>query len=400
VYPQTSIERLGSVIALVASCAASPPVAATAPLPTPLGEVFPIHGIDTAPIVTVEVGGLPLELLLDTGANAHVLLSPAVQLVGGTPGQALSGHDAGGRVTANQLDDVEAAIGRTVLRPLMQVYSSPVLLQRHLAGVLSPLVLAPSLRIDLIGGRLTIGARSPIARPISFRGSLERCPDPRNRPQAMVDVEVGGERARLELDTGTSVTTFDRNSPVGRRLAASTGKPIQVGALTQKVTADAFDAVDVHAGLHHRTITARIADMREECTGSQGVLGMDMLSGCMLDVDGDRFSAYCQAEPVALPPLAPGRIRVGRVELAPACDVDVEQMARATTPATPWVFDSWANLILELSREPDQIEPRDIGYAARLVGLACYTKSETNPRYRLTWHRGEAGLVLHYERIN
>lgn len=372
--------------------------------PAKRAATLPIHAIAGLPSVSVEANGLPLDLIVDTGANAHVLVGPALALAGGGPGRTATGTDSSGAFTGALAEGVHMEVDGRSLDPLFTVRDSPITSIRA-AGVIAPLAWADEgVRIDLARGALSIGDVSEPDHAASFEGRLTRCSaEQLGAPTATVEVEIGGVTAILELDTGSTTTSIYADSAAGQHLAraphASTDETMTA---TGTLHVQRYPGVEVRAGAARRTLTINVHDGSDTtCIRSDGVLGMDMLSGCMLDFRGERLAARCDPEAVPLSPLPAreDRVRIERVKVEPACGVDQATLDRASHPVKPWFFRDWIEIIEAIQADSSTIDLRHLKASPLLVTAACLDEGAKPPVYAFGWTRGDAGLVMHFENV-
>jgi hypothetical protein len=161
------------------------------------------------------------------------------------------------------------------------------------------------------------------------------------------------------------------------------------------VAARRVDGVDARAGSLTRRIAIGVMDDPPlACAPTEGTLGIDMLSGCVLDAIDDTLTAHC-GEPVVLAPLAPpaDRVRIAALEIEPACGVDTVALQRAAHPAVRWQFHDWGDTLLALIADEASA---DLARASIMIARACRDVGTPKPDYRLHWRPTPEGLVLRY----
>jgi hypothetical protein len=361
------------------------------------------HGI---PTMHVLVGHLPFQVAIDTGTNAHVLVGSALSLAGGRSGPLHEAQTPSGSVLVASALGAPMHVGSHVASPVLTVSELPVTGAR-MAGLLAPLLWADEgVRIDLLHGELTVGdpevlggSPEPEAAP-SFTARVGRCDGPSPTLAAIVLGEIGGVPVRLLLDTGATYTTLSADSEAGARLLASSeATPETVLGPLAAIEGHRVSAVRVEVGAHARELEIHVDPAGADGCAIDGLLGADMLLGCVLDIRGSRLSARCEGA-ADLPVLRASetRIHVARVEIEAACGVDEQQLHAASHPDGGWTFVDWMEAAEALSSTAESTaDPPPIHRAASLVTAACARAHRPRRAYTFRWSRASHALVLHYE---
>ena len=185
--------------------------------------VIPLRAIDGFPVIPATVRGIPVSFLLDTGAEAHLLLPEAADALKLTvlPGS-VPMVGTGGAVQAPivMLDDVRLgtvllsrALTPVAQLPLVPTVSPPV------AG--APLLDRFDLDLDVPAGRLGLfaaGGCGGAAPEIAPRTTTVKLTVLRDR-QALLPVTVNGVELVALLDTGSRATLLTDDT--ARRLGLS-----------------------------------------------------------------------------------------------------------------------------------------------------------------------------------
>lgn len=239
------------------------------------------------PLVEADVGGHTRAMLLDTGSVDHVYSLERARAEGlalGAPGT-LDDVDLRRHTTA-ALDVVARVAGLALTAPLIasdwpDSLAPPLPGQRQEDGVLSPQRLARPGRavvLDFVRGEIS---DEPWAQALAHVG---------REPRALADVAagptghffvaatVGGRAVRLVVDTGAPRSM----------LYEARGDELPSGAVRVSFDHQRLDVGGVRRSLvfEHREPTV---DMSWD-----GLLGMDVLSECVLAVDATRLVARCK----------------------------------------------------------------------------------------------------------
>ena len=203
----------------------------------------PVRVIEGFPIVPAEIGGMPVSMLLDTGAQGHLVLPEAASSLGlrGVPGRTVRVFGTGGArdVAAVMLQGL--ALGGAAVPALMTpVIALPGVPRTApaLAGILgAPLLAAYDLDLDVPGGRIGLydgrdcGATPPPIGPRMTILALDVTPE----GEAFLPVRVNGENLLALLDTGARATLITeraaRRLGLGAPISANTARGVDGEAL-------------------------------------------------------------------------------------------------------------------------------------------------------------------------
>lgn len=254
------------------------------------------------PIVVGSVDGQPTQFLLDTGAFDHVLEGWfARQLAYASPvghgavidhGNRKVGVDRMGKVTLAL--DGWGSVG--TLTPLATTDSASGLQYLAIGGILSPQRLVGDNRvvIDFPRGSLssedTAAADARVAAMPTSLGTAERCGG-----SYALATTVDGHEAHLVIDTGSFMTDLLSSSHPGKALSGRSSAAREIngvgGAMSSRVVADA----SLKVGSLSRKLDVSIVDARGRRIScpSDGVLGMDVLVGCVLSIGRVRMDIGC-----------------------------------------------------------------------------------------------------------
>ena len=192
--------------------------------------VIPLRAIDGFPVIPATIRGTPVSFLLDTGAEAHLLLPEAVEalhlavLPGSVP---MVGTGGARQVPIVMLDDVQLGPIRLdrALTPVAALPLVPLVVPPVVGLIGAPLLDRFDLDLDVPSGRLGLfsaggceGAVPDIA-PRATTVALTILPD----RQALLPVTVNGAEIVALLDTGSRATllTDDAAGRLGLRAPAS-----------------------------------------------------------------------------------------------------------------------------------------------------------------------------------
>jgi len=215
--PSRIIRRMRLLLLLLALAGCAPgaavPVVAPGCALVQLGQL-PLEMIADVPVVTAEINGQPVRMVIDTGATFTVVAPRTATRLGLQPtGRPIAMEGAGGRVTAipvilplvriggAQLQGVPAVVGRA-----LDIASDGVF------GV--TLLSAFEIDLDVPGRVMTLYAprRCPTLTP-PWTGPFTELPAERSaQGQLIVPIAVNGVELRAVLDTGNSLTFVTRQA--------------------------------------------------------------------------------------------------------------------------------------------------------------------------------------------
>lgn len=244
----------------------------------------------------VSIAGYTMPFVVDTGANAHMMVSGLAWYLGIEGGRSTVVHDANGEdADANVVaEQTYRVVGLPPPRPeTFLVSDMPV--SSRLLGFLSPQALAGDGAIVLDFRASTLEAR-PLAaldeearRPSAVR-ARPTCPRADGLPLFAIDVEMEGRKAALRVDTGSMVTNVFVGTELGRVMAplaksdglstAALGGVAKTKTLRQRITVGGVEStVNVDVVEHDPPATCKGED-----TTTVGALGIDVLKRCVVTV--------------------------------------------------------------------------------------------------------------------
>jgi len=255
------------------------------------------------PLVRATVAGRPTMLLVDTGAYDHILEGWFARELqdaeaAGRPGAVID--HANRKVAAEKWSAVSLAIeGWTPLpsiSPLALGDLNPGPRALGIGGILSPQRLAGdgAVAIDFPAGEMAAldgaEATARLAAHATSLGVATRC-----GATYVIAATVEGREARLLVDTGSFTTDLKATSPPGRALSGRTSVSRDIytvgGAVTTRMLGDAR----VRVGKLDARLDLPMVDDRAHPTpcASDGVLGMDVLAGCVLVIEANQLRIGC-----------------------------------------------------------------------------------------------------------
>lgn len=186
-------------------CTVEGPVPGARCLAVPVARV-PLDVISDVPVVTAEVNGLPVRMLLDTGAAQTVVSPQLARRLGLRPaGRAIAMEGAGGSVLATPVVLEQVRLGSS------QGMRLPAIIERTLDlapdGVIGVDYLSAfDIDLDMPGRVMALYAPSQCGAP-PWSGHTTELPVLRNTDrQVAVPITVNGVGLLAALDTGNSVT--------------------------------------------------------------------------------------------------------------------------------------------------------------------------------------------------
>jgi predicted aspartyl protease len=261
--------------------------AATVTLPLRYDPTLATQGFQS-PVVTASVAGKQVMFLVDTGASVHTLASWFATAAGirveasDSTVTGSTGSQSRVRMAANvtlSLDHDQVL----VLSQALVTDFPPIFAQQHIAGLLSPQLLAADgevVVLDLTRPRLTIRRATADGSHLGNVCVNEDSPF-RNRLYAS-DVTIEAKGARLLVDTGANRTLLASQSEAALALAdrSTEGEETRgVGNASERVRR--VPSVGIERGGSTATLDLRIGTASNNC-GADGLLGMDALKTCVL----------------------------------------------------------------------------------------------------------------------
>jgi len=299
------------------------PIAVSARPPVPSRRV-PLRFVATEgggrlPVANVWIGRDRAPLVIDTGANGHVLTEGLRWYLGlpsiddpnrgrvtivtddGEYGVGTDVHDAAGRPAWTQrIRSVGLDLGLERMQtetPLMSANLEP-LDAVGAFGFFSPQAIAEDDRplvIDLAHHELRLAGARDGARPFE-RGTrlTPACKSPTGVPLFVADVLVDGLPARLIVDTGADRTELSAGGAIGAHFATRPHRAAMRARLGGTGQAVRIDGVEVTVGSHRARTSVMVAayDHVSPCE-TVGALGNDVLSPCAIVVGRTRASLVC-----------------------------------------------------------------------------------------------------------
>lgn len=317
---------LGVVLGVCATgCAsgcATPTPRAPAPVSTPAPPPKPFHAkllyeirghAYPLPIVRGTVNGTPTSMLVDTGANAHIVAGWFARKLG-LPLNKLesSGSDHLGRAVASyRIDDAKLAIdgwGTANDGPVLAMEVSEVLERLGVGVFVSPQHLALDGQVvvlDLNHAEMRAESANDVDVPVEGPGrsligeaNVHTCADPSDTVDArtfVVSATVDGQEASLLLDTGARRTDLFTTSKPGKALFEKSSK-------ARDATYTASGTTYVRKLRGAKVVVGEVdistdVDLMDGTTDAicprDGVLAMDVLRACTLVFDEKGVSGRC-----------------------------------------------------------------------------------------------------------
>ncbi|MDB4940587.1 MAG: hypothetical protein JWP97_121 [Labilithrix sp.] len=277
------------------------------------GRSFPL------PLVSGTVAGHPVLMLVDTGANSHVIAGWLARKLG-LPMKKLGdlGTDHVGKSIATfRVERPELAIdewGPLATGPVLATEVPEIIEKLGIGVFISPQRLVEegdSVVLDLQKGELRSAVWSEAHYELSATGlplvmpeqgrACEDTESPIKGLAFVVPATVEGQRVELLVDTGAEHSDVFTSSPSGQKLAGqSTVVREPMYTASGKITARRLKAAHVVAG--GVTLVGDVDLIGGAADGScprDGVLAMDVLRACALLLGRDQLYARC------LPPARP-----------------------------------------------------------------------------------------------
>jgi len=271
------------------------------------GRKFPL------PLVHGSVGGQPVWMLIDTGANSHVIASWVARQLGlplrplGDVGSDHTGH----AVTAYTVDHPNVTIDEwgALASTTMLVTDVPEPIARiGIGAFVSPQWLAregEAVVLDLAGGEMHAARWEDAARELDERGGREiapagvrLCHDAASAIPGLAFVlqaRIDGHPVDLLLDTGAHRTDLLSTSRAGRALAAR-AKPSreQMYAASGLVRTSVVRSAVVKVGEWSMTTDIDvIPGVSDPACPRDGVVSMDALESCTLILGRKKLRGRC-----------------------------------------------------------------------------------------------------------
>lgn len=271
-----------------------------------------LGGKKLKPHVRGTLAGRPVIFLLDTGASSHALTLSAATSGGMAVEESnIAGSDhAGAAVTVRRVsrpDITVTGLGKLQLAGALVVEVPQFFDALGIAGFLNPQLLGTGddeVVLDFTHATLSIGhhvasSPPPGTRSLGSVAACEQLDDKGIRSRVFIlDGEVEGHPARLELDSGASVSDLFASSGAGGALAT---KHSVAGSATGAGGEFVVRSVEsTHLRIGKVEYTGKV-DLIPGAAGSKacpfdGVLGMDVLQNCVLRFSKTRMDAFCTSQ--------------------------------------------------------------------------------------------------------
>jgi predicted aspartyl protease len=280
------------------------------------GRPFPL------PLVTGTIGGQPVLMLVDTGANSHVIAGWLARKLGLNMrklGDVGTDH-IGKSIATFRVEKPELAIddwGALVASPVLATDVPDVIEKLGIGVFISPQRLVEegdAVLLDLVKGELRpahwdeahyeLSASGGV--PLVFAEQGRACEEnegPIKGLAFVVPATVEAQRVELLVDTGAEHSDVFTTSAAGQRLAAqSTTNKEAMYTASGKISARKLKGARVSAGSFAVfTDVDLIAGSGDASCPRDGVLAMDVLRSCSLLLGRSRLYARCQTPPDPAP---------------------------------------------------------------------------------------------------
>lgn len=263
------------------------------------GKPFPY------PLVRVTVAGTPTLMIVDTGANSHVLANSFAQRHGLSmkEGESPLVHDHGGvKSEASILSSPNLVIdGFGEVRDALVIALDlpPIFDTLQIGGILSPQRLAgpdDSVVLDFPAKTLevhpTAAALERLQRPNLHPVPVSTCNVDDSFLYA-IRATVNGVPALLEIDTGADRGDIKAESELGHKLQSTSlaAKDVKY-SVSGPMETRSVKSAEIRMGERTETVDIAIVPGKPEAC-DEGVLGMDLLRRCVFVV-GHSGAAACE----------------------------------------------------------------------------------------------------------
>jgi len=279
------------------------------------GRPFPL------PLVTGTVAGQPVLMLVDTGANSHVIAGWLARKLGlGMKKLGDVGTDHVGKSIATfRVEKPDLAIdewGALVPTPVLATDVPDVIEKLGIGVFISPQRLVEegdAVVLDLVKGELRPALWEEAHYELSASGAPLVLPDqgraceenegPIKGLAYVVPATVDSQRVELLVDTGAQHSDVFTTSAAGQRLTAqSTVNKEPMYTASGKISARKLKGARVTAGSFSvLTDVDLIGGSADSSCPRDGVLAMDVLRACSLLLGRSKIYARCAAPPPAAP---------------------------------------------------------------------------------------------------
>lgn len=283
------------------------------------GRPFPL------PVVRGTIAGHETLMLVDTGANSHVVagwLARKLGLALKKLGDVGTDH-VGKTISTFRIEKPELAIddwGALEGGPVLATDVPDVIERLGIGAFISPQRLVEdgdAVVLDLERGEIRSalwddahGELSASGTPMVLAEHAPRACEEKDGPikglAYVVPATVASERVQLLVDTGAQHSDLFTSSAAGQRLLAqSVGNREPMYTASGKISARKLRSARVAAGAFAVTADVDlIAGAADASCARDGVLAMDVLRSCTLLLGRSRIFGRCSASPGAAPPIA------------------------------------------------------------------------------------------------
>ena len=273
------------------------------------GRHFPL------PLVRGTIAGTPTWMLVDTGANSHVVAGWLARQVG-LPLKKLGelGSDHAGRtITTFRVDHPQMAIddwGAVADGPMLATEVPPFIEELGIGGFVSPQRLVEgeggAVVLDFVGGEMRASRYSGAVERLGHHGTSiapkggRVCEDDASPIQGLafvIPASVEGRSVDLLVDTGAQRSDLLVTSGVGRALAPrSVANKETLYAASGRMTSRTVRRATVSVGGYAvRTDVDLIPGAADPYCPRDGVVSMDVLRSCVLVLGKTSMTGRCGA---------------------------------------------------------------------------------------------------------
>jgi predicted aspartyl protease len=271
-----------------------------------LGHPFPL------PLVHGTVAGEPTWMLVDTGANSHVIaawLARKAKLDSKNLGDVGTDH-TGRTIVTSRVDDPSIVVdgwGALAGGPILVTEVPEAVARLGIGAFLSPQQLATAgdaIVLDLGRSEMRSDSLPTALKALEGRGvdllttEARACEDtdsPIKGLAFVVPARIDGTRIGLLLDTGAHHTDVLASTPVGKKLAPrSVANKEQVYAASGRITTRTIKRAKLEVGAWSGITDVDVlpGDSDPSCP-RDGVLAMDVLQKCVLVLHASTVRARC-----------------------------------------------------------------------------------------------------------
>jgi predicted aspartyl protease len=270
------------------------------------GRAFPL------PLVHGTVGGEPTWMLVDTGANSHVIaawLARKAKLGSKNLGDVGTDH-TGRAIVTSRVDDPRIVVegwGALAGGPALVTEVPDAVARLGIGAFLSPQQLATAgdaIVLDLARAEMRSDSLPAALKALDGRGvdlfttEAHACEDRESPIKGLafvVPARIDGTRVGLLLDTGAHHSDLLTSSPLGRKLAPrSVANTEQVYAAGGRITTRTIKGAKLEVGAWSGVgdVDLLPGEPDESCP-RDGALAMDVLQKCVLVLHASKLRARC-----------------------------------------------------------------------------------------------------------